>query len=159
MEKTLRTRPEDSEALLALLQRDPGAALLPGERGRPPLHSALECFCTPAMLALLLRFGADAGQLDARGATVLEKALALPSAPTRFSAQGLEPPRCVGLGIVLLNHGAVLPLSGAKVHASNDAGLRYLRAHSDAVLADVIRRAFHGEPHGPLIANFLHGRQ
>ena len=67
--------------LLALLQRDADAAVLPGHGGQPPLHFALQCRCPPPVLALLLQHGARVDGLDARGRTLLCQVLLLRHSP------------------------------------------------------------------------------
>ena len=68
-------------ALLALLQRDAGAACLPGHGGQPPNHFALQCHCPPHVLELLLQHGASVDELDIRGRSLLCRVLLMRSFP------------------------------------------------------------------------------
>ena len=125
-------------ALLALLQRDAGAAFFPGYEGQPPIHFALQCRCPPAVLALLLQHGASVDELDIRGRSLLCRVLLMRNFP---QSELRSTKRAVDLCILLLNHGATPPAAGAAVAEGNEACLRCLRQHGDCVRASVLRRA------------------
>jgi len=125
----------DLEALEAVLQADPSAAVLPLDRGHPVLIAAMTWRCSAAALRMLLRYGAQPEQVDSNGRASLDALLAI-DVPPAYHAQAVLH---VQYAISLLAFGAQAT-EAATVGEGNEACQACVRTYQDALASAVMRQ-------------------
>jgi len=140
-------------ALEAALQADPCAAVLPLKRGQPVLIAAMSSRCSPAVLRLLLRYGAQHEQTDMHGRGALDALLAMRVFPPRQRQASLH----VNYAISLLAFGAQ-PTEAVAVGDGNEACRACVRSYADAMASVLIRQWMQDADKDflSIVAAFLH---
>ena len=131
----------------------PSAALLPGPQSPAGPHGDHGSLGALPQGAVGL-YGAGNDNLDAGGKTVLQKLREEDVGDMHGAAMKLRQREIVDMSIVLLKNGAHPPEDGGRVGRGKEACDRCLRENSDAVAADVIRRAYGGK-YGNTISDYL----